>query len=158
MQGYFNDPEATAGALSADGWLSTGDLGRFDEQNNLHVCGRSKNVIVLPSGENVYPEAIEHKINTYTWVVESLVVENNGQVEAWVYPDYEFIDEATAGISRSDRRTYLENLLEKLRLELNEQLAKSARLSQVFERREPFIKTATHKIKRYLYSGGKVVL
>lgn len=158
MQGYYNDPETTAGVLSADGWLSTGDLGRFDEQNNLHVCGRSKNVIVLPSGENVYPEAIEHKLNTCNWVVESLVVENNGQIEAWVYPDYEFIDEATAGISRSDRRTYLENLLETLRLEVNEQLAKSARLSQIFERREPFIKTATHKIKRYLYSGGKVVL
>lgn len=158
MQGYYNDREATEAVLSAEGWLSTGDLGFFDEKNNLHVCGRSKNVIVLASGENVYPEAIEHKINTSPWVVESLVVENNGQIEAWVYPDYEFIDEQTSGSSRSDRRTYIENLLESLRLELNEQLAKSSRLSKLFERREPFIKTATHKIKRYLYSGGTVVL
>ncbi|KJS02368.1 MAG: long-chain fatty acid--CoA ligase [Desulfobulbaceae bacterium BRH_c16a] len=158
MQGYFNDRESTAAVLTADGWLSTGDLGRFDDRNNLFVCGRLKNVIVLANGENVYPEAIEHKINTYNWVVESLVVENNGLIEAWVYPDYEFIDEATAGISRSDRRTYIENLLESMRQEINEQLAKSARLSKIFERREPFIKTATHKIKRYLYSGGTVVL
>jgi long-chain acyl-CoA synthetase len=158
MQGYYNDREATEAVLSADGWLSTGDLGFFDEQNNLHVCGRSKNVIVLASGENVYPEAIEHKINTSPWVVESLVVENNGQIEAWIYPDYEFIDEQTSGSSRSDRRSYIENLLETMRLDLNEQLARSSRLSKVFERREPFIKTATHKIKRYLYSGGTVVL
>ncbi len=158
MQGYYNDAESTSAVLSPDGWLATGDLGFFDERNNLHVRGRLKNVIVLASGENVYPEAIEHKINTWNWVVESLVVENNGQVEAWVYPDYEFIDEATSGSSRTDRRTYIENLLETMRLELNEQLAKSSRLSKVFERREPFIKTATHKIKRYLYSGGTVVL
>lgn len=156
MQGYYNDPETTASVLSADGWLSTGDLGRLDDQHNLHVCGRSKNVIVLASGENVYPEVIEHKLNTSNWIMESLVVENNGRLEAWVYPDYEVIDEATAGISHGERRAYLENLLETLRLEVNEQLAKSARLSQIFERREPFIKTATHKIKRYLYSG-KVV-
>ena len=158
MKGYYNDPEATAAVLAADGWLSTGDLGRFDDQHNLHISGRSKNVIVLSNGENVYPEAIEHKINTHTWVVESLVVENNGQIEAWVYPDYECIDEATAGISRSERQSYIEKLLENLRLELNEQLTKSARVSRIFERREPFIKTATHKIKRYLYSGGTVML
>jgi long-chain acyl-CoA synthetase len=153
MLGYHNDPDATAAVLSADGWLSTGDLGFFDSQGNLHVCGRSKNVIVLPSGENVYPEAIEHKLNTYNWVVESLVLENSGQVEAWIYPDYEYIDEQTAGDSRGDRRSYLENLLETMRQEVNLQLPRASRLARIFERREPFIKTATHKIKRYLYGG-----
>lgn len=157
MRGYFNDAEATQAVLTADGWLSTGDLGLFDKQGNLHVRGRSKNVIVLASGENVYPEAIEHKVNTYHWVVESLVVENNGQVEAWVYPDYEFIDDQTAGRTGSERRAYIENLLESMRIELNEQLPKASRLARIFERREPFIKTATHKIKRYLYSGTIVV-
>ncbi len=157
MRGYHNDPEATAAVLSADGWLSTGDLGVFDKAGNLHVRGRSKNVIVLPSGENVYPEAIEHKINTYPWVTESLVLENHGQVEAWVYPDYEFVDEQTAGGSRIDRRTYIEGLLESLRSEVNEQLPKASRLTRVFERRDPFIKTATHKIKRYLYHGTAMV-
>jgi long-chain acyl-CoA synthetase len=153
MLGYFNDEEATEAVLSKDGWLSTGDLGFMDQEGNLHVCGRSKNIIVLSSGENVYPEAIEHKLNTYHWVVESLLVENSGQIEAWVYPDYEFIDDRTAGSSRTDRRAFIENLLESMRKDLNEQLPKSSRLAKVFERREPFIKTATHKIKRYLYDG-----
>jgi long-chain acyl-CoA synthetase len=153
MRGYYDDDESTAAVLTKDGWLSTGDLGFIDKAGNLHVSGRSKNVIVLANGENVYPEAIEHKLNTYHWVVESLLVENNGQIEAWVYPDYEFIDEQTAGSSRADRRAYIENLLESMRKELNGQLPKSSRLAQVFERREPFIKTATHKIKRYLYAG-----
>jgi len=157
MKGYYNDIEATQAVLTADGWLSTGDLGVFDKEGNLYVRGRSKNVIVLASGENVYPEAIEHKINTFNWVVESLVLENNGQVEAWIYPDYEFIDDQTSGESRLDRRAYIENLLETLRVELNEQLPKSSRLAKVFERREPFIKTATHKIKRYLYNGTAMV-
>jgi long-chain acyl-CoA synthetase len=157
MRGYYDDEEATAAVLTKDGWLSTGDLGFIDKVGNLHVCGRSKNVIVLPNGENVYPEAIEHKINTYHWVVESMLIENNGQIEAWVYPDYEFIDDQTAGSSRAERRAYIENLLESMRTELNGQLPKSSRLAQIFERREPFIKTATHKIKRYLYAGHAVL-
>ncbi|MGB3224680.1 MAG: AMP-binding protein [Desulforhopalus sp.] len=153
MLGYFKDEEATEAVLSKDGWLSTGDLGFMDQEGNLHVCGRSKNIIVLSNGENVYPEAIEHKLNTYHWVVESLLIENNGQIEAWIYPDYEFIDDQTAGSSRAERRAFIENLLESMRKDLNEQLPKSSRLAKVFERREPFIKTATHKIKRYLYDG-----
>lgn len=157
MRGYFNDLEATDAVLTKDGWLSTGDLGFIDKAGNLHVCGRIKNVIVLSNGENVYPEAIEHKINTYHWVVETLLIENNGQMEAWVYPDYEFIDDQTAGSSRADRRAYIENLLDSMRLELNRQLPKASRLAKIFERREPFIKTATHKIKRYLYDGHSMV-
>lgn len=153
MRGYYSDEESTEAVLTKDGWLSTGDLGFIDKNGNLHVCGRSKNVIVLSNGENVYPEAIEHKLNSYHWVVESMLIENNGQMEAWVYPDYEYIDDQTAGSSRADRRAYIENLLDSMRKELNEQLPKSSRLAKVFERREPFIKTATHKIKRYLYSG-----
>jgi len=157
MKGYYNDIEATKAVLSDDGWLATGDLGRMDDMGNLHVCGRSKNVIVMANGENVYPEAIEHKINAFNWVVESLVIENNGKLEAWIYPDYEFIDEQTAGSSRLERRAYMENLLEKMRGEINAQLSRSSRLGKMFERREPFIKTATHKIKRYLYDGQAIV-
>jgi len=153
MKGYYNDPDATAEVVSADGWLATGDLGLIDEQGNLHIKGRSKNVIVLANGENVYPEAIEHKINAYHWVVESLIVENNGQLNAWLYPDYESIDEVTAGQSRQQRREYLQSLLEKMRKELNSQLPTASRIAEVYERREPFIKTATHKIKRYLYDA-----
>ena len=153
MRGYYNDTEATQEVLSSDGWLATGDLGFLDDAGNLHVSGRSKNVIVMANGENIYPEAIEHKINTVNWVVESLVIENSGKLEGWVYPDYEFIDDQTAGSSRANRHAYIENLLDIMRGELNEQLPKTSRLSSVLERREPFVKTATHKIKRYLYDS-----
>ncbi len=153
MQGYYGDPDATADALTEDGWLITGDLGSFDEAGNLHIRGRSKNVIVMANGENVYPEPIEHKINAYSWVVESLVVENNGKLDAWVYPDYEFIDDMTEGQSRVERRKYIDDLCSTMRKEVNAQVSTASRLARVVERREPFIKTATHKIKRYLYSG-----
>jgi len=158
MQGYYNDPDATAEAITADGWLATGDLGFIDDFGNLHIRGRSKNVIVMSNGENVYPEAIEHKINVTPWVVESLVVENNGHLEAWVYPDYEYIDAATVGQGRSQRHKYIEGLLAEMRTKINEQVSPAARLARVLERQEPFIKTATHKIKRYLYSGGNMKL
>ncbi len=151
MDGYYNDEETTAEVISADGWLATGDLGKIDERGNLHIKGRSKNVIVMANGENVYPEAIEHRLNSYHWVVESLVVENNGRLNGWIYPDYEHIDEMTAGQSRVQRRQFIDNLLEDMRKEVNTQLPPASRLAEIHERREPFIKTATHKIKRYLY-------
>lgn len=153
MQGYLNDPEATKDTLTEDGWLKTGDLGMLDPAGNLHIKGRSKSVIVLSNGENVYPEAIEHKLNAYPFVVESLVVENRGLLEAWVYPDYEFIDGKTAGQSRTQRHRYIADLFEEMRAAVNEQLSNSSRISRILERREPFVKTATHKIKRYLYSA-----
>ncbi|NOQ47396.1 MAG: AMP-binding protein, partial [Desulfobulbaceae bacterium] len=152
-QGYWNDPEATNDTFTDDGWLRTGDLGSFDSLGNLHVKGRSKSVIVLANGENVYPEAIEHKLNSYPFVVETLVVENRGMLEAWVYPDYDFIDGETQGQSRQQRHEYIFTALDEMRVEVNEHLALASRLSRVLERREPFIKTATHKIKRYLYTA-----
>ncbi len=158
MKGYYDDTDATEAVLGSNGWLATGDLGYLDDAENLYVSGRSKNVIVMANGENVYPEAIEHKINTINWVVESLVIENNGKLEAWIYPDYEFIDEQTAGISRPDRRAYIENLLDIMKKEINDQLPRTSRLNQFLERREPFVKTATHKIKRYLYDGQGVLV
>ena len=156
MQGYWNDKEATSEAFTEDGWLRTGDMGLIDEKGNLHIKGRSKSVIVLASGENIYPEAIEHKVNSYPFVVESLVLENNGLLEAWIYPDYEFIDAETIGQSRQQRHQYISSQLDQIRIEVNEQLAITSRLSRIIERREPFIKTATHKIKRYLYSNRQM--
>ena len=153
MQGYWNDPDASAEALTEDGWLATGDLGSLDEFGNLHIRGRSKNVIVMANGENVYPEPIEHKLNAYSWVVEALVVENNGKLDGWIYPDYELIDEETQGQSRVERREYINSLISAMRKEVNGQLSTASRLARIVERREPFIKTATHKIKRYLYDG-----
>ncbi len=156
MKGYYNDEEATAEVLTKDGWLATGDHGVIDKAGNLHIHGRSKNIIVMANGENVYPEAIEHKMNAYSWVIESLVLENNGRLDAWIYPDYELIDEQTADQSRLQRHDFIEKRIEEMRRELNEQLPKHARITKIFERREPFIKTATHKIKRYLYDGQSV--
>lgn len=157
MQGYYSDEEATSEAITPDGWLATGDLGYLDDAGNLHICGRSKNVIVMSNGENVYPETIEHKMNSYSWVVESLVVENNDQLDAWIYPDYELIDEQTADQSRTQRHSYIEKLMDDMRKELNNDLPKASRIAKILERREPFIKTATHKIKRYLYDGQSMV-
>ena len=158
MQGYLNDPEATRDSFTGDGWLKTGDLGLLDSEGNLHIKGRSKSMIVLSNGENVFPEAIEHKVNTYPFVMESLVVENNGLLEAWIYPDYEFIDSRTEGQSRTQRHQYIAELFEEMRAEVNGQLSTSSRLARVLERREPFTKTATHKIKRYLYSADTMYM
>ncbi len=156
MTGYLNDPEATREVFSEDGWLRTGDLGLLDDDGNLHIKGRSKSVIVLSNGENVYPEIIEHRVNSFQYVLECLVVENRGMLEAWVYPDYEFIDAKTLGKTRTQRHQYIATLLEEMRVSVNEQLPPSSRVSRVLERREPFIKTPTHKIKRYLYSADNM--
>ena len=158
MKGYWNDPEVTDETFTDDGWLKTGDLGYVDELGNLLVKGRSKSVIVMANGENVYPEAIEHKLNTYPFVVESLVVENRNMLEAWIYPDYEFVDAETTGQSRQQRHEYVSTQLDRIRKEVNEQVSSISRLSRVLERREPFIKTATHKIKRYLYSADSMTM
>ena len=151
MRGYYEDTEKTRETITKDGWLLTGDIGFLDESGNVHIRGRSKNVIVMANGENVYPESIEHKMNAYHWVVEALIVENNNKLEAWIYPDYELIDEQTADQPRTRRHEYLAELMETMRSEINGQLPKTARITKVCERREPFIKTATHKIKRFLY-------
>jgi len=158
MKGYWNDPEVTEETFTDDGWLKTGDLGLVDELGNLLIKGRSKSVIVLANGENVYPEAIEHKLNTYPFVVESLVVENRNMLEAWIYPDYEFVDAETTGQSRQQRHEYISGELDRIRKEVNGQVSSMSRLSRVMERREPFIKTATHKIKRYLYTADSMTL
>ncbi|MBI5556167.1 MAG: AMP-binding protein [Deltaproteobacteria bacterium] len=152
MQGYANHPELTARTIDKAGWLATGDLGSFDEFGNLHIKGRSKSVIVLSNGENIYPEAIEEKINSFMPVVESLVTENNDRLEAYVYLDYDLIDQKTKNRSHPQKKEYIASILKEIRQTVNTQLPPYAKLYQVNERQEPFIKTATHKIKRYLYA------
>ncbi|OQX10817.1 MAG: long-chain fatty acid--CoA ligase [Desulfobulbaceae bacterium A2] len=156
MQGYVNDPESTAKALTEDHWLRTGDLGCLDAHGNLHIKGRSKNVIVLANGENVYPEAIEHKLNASPYVAESLVMEQDNSLVAWIYPDYDLLDQETQGQDRRQRHEYLAERIAALRTEVNTHLPASSRISRILERREPFTKTATHKIKRYLYQAGEL--
>jgi long-chain acyl-CoA synthetase len=153
MQGYFNNPEATAETVDSEGWLATGDLGHLDGRNNLIITGRSKSVIVLSHGENIYPETIEEKINSSIYVAESLVTEANDRLVASIFPDYEYLDLETAGWSESERLRHINDILAEIRKTVNAQLPPYAQLSRVVERQEPFIKTATHKIKRYLYIG-----
>ena len=153
MQGYRGNPEATREVLSPDGWLSTGDLGFLDTQGNLVIKGRSKSVIVLSHGENIYPETIEEKINAFQHVVESLVRESNNRLEALVYLDYDLIDAETRGKDHAHQRDHIAAVLAEIRTQVNQQQPQYAQLAHVSEHREPFIKTATHKIKRYLYTN-----
>ena len=152
MKGYFKNPELTDEVLNKDGWFKTGDLGYFDKQNNLHITGRSKNMILMPNGENIYPEAIEEKLNASVHVMESLVFENNDQLEAWIYLDYDLIDDGTRGKSERQRLEYIEQVLVDTKENINSQLSSFSKLSRILEHKEPFVKTATHKIKRYLYT------
>jgi long-chain acyl-CoA synthetase len=151
MKGYYKNPEMTAEVLDKDGWLKTGDLGYFDKLDNLHIKGRSKNVIVMSSGENIYPETIEEKINASQYAMESLVIENNNQLEAWIYLDYELIDTETKNKNETQRYEYIQEKLTQLKDIINEQLPVYSKLSRIYEQKEPFEKTPTHKIKRYLY-------
>jgi len=157
MQGYRGNPEATKEVLDPDGWLATGDLGFLDPQNNLFIKGRSKSVIVLSHGENIYPETIEEKINAFRQVVESLVREGNNRLEALVYLDYELIDAETQGKNQTRQLDHIAEILAEIKKQVNRQLPPYAQLSQVSEHREPFTKTATHKIKRYLYTSSPLI-
>ncbi len=154
MQGYYKDPGRTAQALTADGWLKTGDLGRFDESGYLFITGRLKNVILGPNGENIYPEAIESVINTSDIVLESLVHEDEGSLVARVHLDYERLDEqfAAEGLTESQTRLRIRALLEEIKSSTNSQVSSFSRVSRVIEQVEPFEKTPTQKIKRHLYT------
>ena len=155
MKGYFKNPELTAEVIDKKGWFNTGDLGYFDKQDNLNIMGRSKNVIVMANGENIYPEAVEEKLNACFHVMESLVIENNDQLEAWVYLDNDLIDQDTQGKSERQRLEYIEKVLAETRECVNSQLGAFSKLTRIYEQEEPFEKTATHKIKRYLYTHAK---
>ena len=152
MKGYYNNPQATREVLDDEGWLHTGDLGNFDKANNLYIRGRSKNMILKSNGENVYPEAIEDKINSCMHVVESLVMEDNGQLDAWVYLDYDLIDEETKGRNQQQKLEYIDEVLQRLKETINPQLSAFSQITRFVEHKEPFQKTATSKIKRYLYT------
>jgi len=152
MKGYFKNPELTAAVLDKEGWFKTGDLGHFDKYNNLYIKGRSKNMILLANGENIYPEAVEEKLNACPQVMESLVIENSDQLEAWVYLDYDLVDAQTHGKTERQRLEFIEKVLADTRESVNTQLSSFSKLARIYEQKEPFVKTATHKIKRYLYA------
>ena len=151
MKGYYKNKELTREVLEEDGWLKTGDLGYLDKDNYLYIRGRSKSVILGPSGENIYPEAIEEKINMHPYVSESLVVERNGGLVALIYLEYSMLEDKLENKSEEDRERIIKEILEKIRRDVNEKLPSYAKLKECIEHPEPFEKTPTHKIKRYLY-------
>jgi long-chain acyl-CoA synthetase len=155
MKGYYRDSERTEEVLSREGWFHTGDLGSFDKNGYLYINGRMKNVILGPSGENIYPEAIESVINRSDIVLESLTYQDEGQLVARIYLDYEKLDVefSSMGLTESQARERIVQLLEDIRRQVNEQVSSFSRISRVIEQTEPFEKTPTQKIKRYLYTN-----
>ncbi len=155
MKGYFKEPEMTAQVLTPDGWFKTGDLGVMDKRNNLFIKGRLKNMIVGASGENIYPEEIESIINNFRFVVESLVVQQKGKLVALVHFNMEEIEKKYQ-VFKQDMADRLEDkkkeLLEELKEYVNTQVNKFSQIYRVEFQPSPFQKTATLKIKRFLYT------
>jgi len=143
MQGYYNEPDLTAEVLTEDGWFKTGDLGTLDQDQNLFIKGRLKNMIVGSSGENIYPEEIEFVINNFRHVVESLVIEKKGKLVALVHINLEelsnYMEEKTSEI------------LTEIKEYVNARVNKFSQIHSVVLQSSPFQKTATQKIKRFLY-------
>ncbi len=147
MLGYYLDEEATAATIDPDGWLLTGDLGHLDDQGFLYLTGRSKNMILTASGQNVYPEEIESQLNNMPCVEECLIIDNEGKLLALVYPDLESVDRACL------RGQQVEVLMESNRQQLNQRLPGFAQIAKLKVLYEEFEKTPTKKIKRRLYNA-----
>ena len=143
--GYFKNEKATAESFTDDGWFRTGDMGIIDEDGYLFLRGRSKCMILGPSGQNIYPEELEAVINNVVYVVESLVIEDDGGLTALIYPDYHLGD--LDGISRKD----LEQRILSGLPEINKQLPGYAQIKKIEFMPEDFERTPKRSIKRYLY-------
>lgn len=153
MRGYFKDDIQTKETFDSNGWLLTGDLGYIDEDGYLFIKGRSKNVIISSSGENIYPEQIESVINQHELILESLVLESSSRLVARIHLDYEKIDTLFSAHKNSDAKVKeeIQKLLETMRIEINNKLASFNKVTEFIEQIEPFVQTPTKKIKRYLY-------
>lgn len=145
MLGYFKNEEATAQTLDEDGWYHTGDLGLMDADGNVFIKGRSKNMLLGASGQNIYPEEIEDKLNSLAMVNECVVVQRGEKLVGLVHPDYD--EAATMRLNNAD----LENIMEQNRQELNASQPPYCRLAAIEIVREEFEKTPKKSIKRYLY-------
>ena len=158
MQGYFKNPEATAEAFTPDGWFRTGDLGEFDKDGWLYIKGRLKNMIVGPGGENIYPEDIESVLNSHVCIADSIVTEQEGRLVALVHFNRDEIESMIDDWREewASKKEALEARTEQLKKEIidfvNAKVNKFSRISEVVEEKEDFVKTPTHKIKRFLYN------
>ncbi len=157
MKGYFKDEEQTREVFTPDGWFKTGDLGMMDSDGYLYIRGRLKNMILSPSGENIYPEDIEAVLNSQQYVQESLVYEIRGKLIAKVHLNYEELEKkyqhlkTTARNFQEELQQKVKERLHEIREKANANLNRFSRLSGVEEQTVPFEKTPTKKIKRFLY-------
>lgn len=154
MVGYYKNPEATEEVLTSDGWFRTGDLGKFDAKQRLFIKGRMKNTIISASGENIYPEDIESVINNTQYVVESLVIEEDGYLVAKVILDIEAIEKNIAHLKAviDEKKEKYTEWKQHFTKELNAKLNRASQINRVDIMDEPFEKTASQKIKRFLYN------
>ena len=143
--GYYKNEEATREVLDADGWLHTGDMGIIDADGYLFLRGRSKCMILGPSGQNIYPEEVEAVLDTRPYVLESLVIEDNGGLTALIYPDFD-----TAAKEGMDQATFIKYIEDTLP-EVNKELPNYAKLKKIEVMSEAFERTPKKSIKRYLY-------
>lgn len=155
MRGYYKAPEITKDVFTEDGWFRTGDRGCFDKQNMLHIKGRIKTMIVGASGENIYPEEIESVINKMRFVLESLVVEKKGKLVAMIHLNMEEV-ESNFKHMKEEAQQYIQDksdeILKEIHKKVNEEVNKFSRIQQVVLQLDPFEKTPTKKIKRFLYA------
>lgn len=145
MDGYYNNPEATQAVLGTDGWMHTGDLGLLDKDGYLYIKGRSKSLILGPSGQNIYPEEIEDILNVQPYVAESLIIEREGKLVALIYPDFEAMKQNK--ISPDS----LPKLMTETRKQVNHQLPAYSQIAHILIHNEEFEKTPKRSIKRFLY-------
>lgn len=148
MKGYYKNQEATDAVIDKDGWFHTGDLVTMDADGHIFVKGRSKNMLLGPNGQNIYPEEIEDKLNSMAMVNESIVIQNDDKLVALVHPDMEEVN--NLGFTDED----LENIMEQNRKELNMQIPSFAKVSRIKLHNQEFEKTAKKSIKRYLYQNA----
>lgn len=147
MKGYYKNDEATKAVIDSDGWLHTGDMGTTNDENYIFIRGRSKSMILGASGQNIYPEEIEAKLNNLPCVMESLVIEKEGKLVALVYPDYETVD--SMGVDMNDLAT----IMDENRKALNKIVAPYENIAQIHLYPTEFEKTPKRSIKRYLYTS-----
>jgi len=155
MKGYYKEPEMMKEVLTPDGWFKTGDLGTLDRNNYLFIKGRSKSMIVGASGENIYPEEIESIINNFRFVVESLVVQQQGKLVALVHINMEELEKKYQSLKQDMTRQFedkVDEVLNELQVYVNSQVNKFSQIQKVVLQHDPFQKTATLKIKRFLYT------
>lgn len=147
MAGYYKNQEATEKVIDKDGWLHTGDMGTVNNDDTIFIKSRYKTMILGASGQNIYPEEIESKLNNMPFIMESLVIEKDGRLVALVYPDYEAVDDY--GIANED----LPVAMEEIRKNLNKEVAPYEQIAKIHLYPTEFEKTPKRSIKRYLYTN-----